>query len=202
MSKTKAEISQLLLQGPRVDLSNSFSRASGVALVLCKTNELELLFIRRAINPLDNWSGQIAFPGGKRDPSDISLLEACLREVREEVALNLSPEALIGSLNDLQARRKGHPLEFYVQPFVFFLSERPAVFAQASEVAEAFWVPLKHLQEAGNHTHYVFDREGMQLSLPAIRLPTGDTLWGLSHMMVMNLLSVIKPLMSSKPSSN
>jgi 8-oxo-dGTP pyrophosphatase MutT (NUDIX family) len=218
MSRTKAELSKLLLQGPRIDLSESFSRASGVALVLCTDAPamtapsagdlthnpyLELLFIKRAINPLDNWSGQIAFPGGKRDPDDPTLLATCLREVHEEVALKLSTEDLVGSLNDLQARKKGHPLEFYVQPFVFFVERRPAIYARASEVADVLWVPLLHLQDKSNHTHYVFERDGMNLSLPAIRLPSGDILWGLSHMMVTNFLDVLasakEPSASSTP---
>jgi 8-oxo-dGTP pyrophosphatase MutT (NUDIX family) len=189
---SKSEISELLLQGPRVDLSETFSKASGVALLLCEGSEgLELLFIQRATNPLDNWSGQIAFPGGKKDPTDATLLEACLREVQEEVGLVLSPESLLGSLDDLQARKKGHPLEFYVQPFVFFISEKPALFACASEVADVFWVPLAHLLAAENATHFPLLRGDQPLKLPAIRLPRGEILWGLSHMMVRNLLEKI-----------
>lgn len=43
--------------------------------------EVEVLFIRRAINPRDRWSGQVAFPGGRSAPGedDRSCVE---REVR------------------------------------------------------------------------------------------------------------------------
>lgn len=197
MSKTKSELSELLIQGPRTDLSKEFSKASGVALLLfadpaMSGKDLELLFIQRALNPLDNWSGQIAFPGGKKDLSDATLLDACLREVQEEIGLVLVEDDLMGSLDDLQARKKGHLLQFYVQPFVFLLEGRPEIFKCDSEVADVFWVPVAHLVDSANRTHYVLAREGMELSLPAIRLPRGEILWGLSYMMVMNLLRKLK----------
>lgn len=192
MSKTRGDISASLQLGPRTDLSNSFSKASGVALLLFEgPADLEILFIQRATNPLDNWSGQIAFPGGKKDPADATLLEACIREVQEEIGLTLSKSDLIGSLDDLQARKKGHPLEFYVQPFVFFLSERPRLLACASEVADAFWVPVSHLLDPSNRTQFSLERDHVDVSLPAVRLPRGELLWGLSHSMILNFLKLV-----------
>lgn len=189
MSKTKKEISDILSQGPRIDLSEDFSRASGVALLLCGDGtELELLFIKRAVNPADRWSGQIAFPGGKRDEADESLMAACLREVREEIGYTLSPDLLIGSLDDIQARKRGMLLEFYIQPFVFHLPEKPVLQLSASEVDKTYWIPLDYLTDAANATVYEFVREGLNIKLPAIRMPDGEILWGLSYMMLQNFL--------------
>lgn len=188
MSKTKSEIADILSQGPRIDLSKDFSRASGVALVLCgKEKNLELLYIKRAVNPADRWSGQIAFPGGKRDDSDKSLLAACIREVREEVGLTLLPDTLIGSLDDIQARKRGNLLDFYIEPFLFHVEEKPTLELSASEVERAFWIPLDYLLDPGNRTSYVFTRDNLKVELPAIVIPDDETvLWGLSYMMTAN----------------
>ncbi len=187
MSKTKKEIADSLSQGPRIDLSKDFSRASGVALLLCgEDHDLELLFIKRAVNPADRWSGQIAFPGGKREEADESLMAACLREVSEEIGYRIPPDRLMGSLDDTQARKRGILLGFYIEPFVFHLPQKPALQISASEVDKIYWIPLDYLTDTINSTTYEFVREGLNIKLPAIRMPDGEILWGLSYMMLQN----------------
>lgn len=187
MSKTKKEIKDLLSQGPRIDLSNDFSRASGVALLLCgEGRDLELLFIKRAVNPADRWSGQIAFPGGKREEADVSLLAACLREVREEIGYDLAAECLIGSIDDIQARKRGVLLKFFIEPFVFHVPAKPELVLSPREVEKTYWVSLDYLMNPANATNYEFVRDGLNVSLPAIRFPDGEVLWGLSYMMLQN----------------
>ena len=44
-------------------------------------------------SPGDPWSGQIAFPGGRHEPQDASLLDTATRETREELGLDLSLDA-------------------------------------------------------------------------------------------------------------
>jgi 8-oxo-dGTP pyrophosphatase MutT (NUDIX family) len=193
MSITKKDIEIILSQGPRTDLSKDFSKASGVALLLSgEPDDLQLLFIKRALNPKDHWSGHLAFPGGKKDEQDPSLLAACLREVREEVGVELKASELMGSLDDLQARRRGNMLEFYIQPFVFFLSEKPLLKPDPREVEKALWVSLDYLLDEKNRTEYVFKANGQELRLPGIRFPDGDILWGLTYMMIQNLFLKLK----------
>mgnify|MGYP006305808619 CR=1 FL=1 len=50
----------------------------------------ELLFILRAKQEGDPWSGHMAFPGGRMEPDDADELAAARREAREEVALDLA----------------------------------------------------------------------------------------------------------------
>jgi 8-oxo-dGTP pyrophosphatase MutT (NUDIX family) len=187
MSKTKKEIAQILSKGPRIDLSNDFSRASGVALLLCgEGSSLELLFIKRAVNPADRWSGQIAFPGGKREEADTSLLSACMREVREEIGVELTEECLIGSLDDIQARKRGVLLEFFIEPFVFHLSEKSVLALSPREVEKTYWVSLDYLADKANATTFEFVHENAKVNLPGIRFPDGEVLWGLTYMMLQN----------------
>lgn len=193
MSTTKRDIEKILSQGPRTDLSKEFSKASGVALLLCDQHDhLEVLFIKRALNPKDHWSGHLAFPGGKKDETDTSLLEACLREVQEEVGLKLTKTSLLGSLDDLQARKRGHLLEFYIQPFVFYLPQKPLLKPDPNEVEKTLWVSLDYLLDETNRTEYVFELDGIKLGLPAIHFPDGDVLWGLTYMMIQNLFWKLK----------
>jgi len=193
MSITKKDIEIILSQGPRTDLSKDFSKASGVALLLSgDADQLQLLFIKRALNPKDHWSGHLAFPGGKKEDQDKTLLDACLREVREEVGVDLKTTEFLGSLDDLQARRRGNMLEFYIQPFVFFLGEKRTLKLDPREVEKTLWVSLDYLLDEKNHTDYVFKAEGHELRLPGIQFPDGDILWGLTYMMIQNLFFKLK----------
>ena len=80
----------------------------------------EVFFIRRAEHPRDPWSGHMAFPGGRQDAQDATLLHTAVRETQEEVGLDLSREAEhIGQLDDLQAIARGKPQETVIRPFVY-----------------------------------------------------------------------------------
>ena len=74
------------------------TRQAAVAIILRErvregvrsgTNVTDLLFIRRAEKNGDPWSGHMAFPGGHIESSDTSLLDAAIRETREEIGLDL-----------------------------------------------------------------------------------------------------------------
>jgi 8-oxo-dGTP pyrophosphatase MutT (NUDIX family) len=58
-----------------------------------KHGDPEILFIKRAANKNDKWTGHIAFPGGRRDPEDKDDREAAIRETWEEVGIDLKEES-------------------------------------------------------------------------------------------------------------
>ncbi|MCA9639821.1 MAG: NUDIX domain-containing protein, partial [Myxococcales bacterium] len=69
-------------------------RFAAVAAVLRPTDaDTEVLLIRRAEHEGDPWSGHMAFPGGRHDPTDPDLLTTARRETLEEVGLDLSRRA-------------------------------------------------------------------------------------------------------------
>lgn len=53
------------------------------------TGDPEILFIKRSTRVGDRWTGHIAFPGGKREPGDVSDKETSVRETREETGVEL-----------------------------------------------------------------------------------------------------------------
>jgi 8-oxo-dGTP pyrophosphatase MutT (NUDIX family) len=115
---------------------------AAVSLLLAPGNSggLDLLLIKRTEFPRDPWSGQMALPGGRRDPADYSLAETATRETREETGIVVPPDRLVGELDDLSPQTPHLP-PIVVRPFVFALSNRPRPLPNA-EVALAFWVPL------------------------------------------------------------
>src|SRR5215213_2159058 len=65
-------------------------RQAAVALVLRGGVEgAEMLVIKRSEAERDHWSGHLALPGGRAEPSDENLLATAVRETFEEVGLDL-----------------------------------------------------------------------------------------------------------------
>ncbi|WP_374034857.1 CoA pyrophosphatase [Bdellovibrio bacteriovorus] len=193
MSSLKESLYSVINVTMPVDLSTQLDRHACVALILRgdSWDNLELGYIQRAFSESDRWSGQLAFPGGKREEHDKTDLDAALRETLEEVGIELANPELLGRLNDIQARKAGTMLDFYIRPFVFFTQREFNVVLDRTEVADFFWIPLKEIQNPQRRTTYRLQRESVSLELPAIHLDRDPPLWGLSYMMTLNLLEVL-----------
>ena len=176
------------------DLQSQLHRYACVAVILKgdSLHNLEIGFIQRAQNPEDRWSGQIAFPGGRREAHDNSDLDVALRETKEEVGALLHPEELLGRLDDIQARKAGQLLDFYIRPFVFLTQRDFEITLDPAEVSDFFWVPLKHMQDPQRQTTYKVNRDFGFAHRPAIHLDRDPPLWGLTYLMVLNLLERIR----------
>jgi 8-oxo-dGTP pyrophosphatase MutT (NUDIX family) len=171
------------LQGPP---EPAFIQAA-VALVLVPAAAgLELLLIKRAEQPGDPWSGQMALPGGRRDPADAHLLATVTRETREEVGVELTPDRLLGELDDLEPRTRTLP-PVVVRPFVFGLPSRPEIRA-SREVALFLWVPLERFTDRRNYTEVPIPGRG---TLPGIAVG-GQIVWGMTERIIRPFIELIR----------
>jgi 8-oxo-dGTP pyrophosphatase MutT (NUDIX family) len=153
----------------------------------------EILLIRRAELEGDPWSGHMAFPGGRRNASDASLVETVVRETREEVGLELATYGtLIGRLSDLPAMSRGRVTGMVVSSFVFALrSDHPPLSHDEREVAEVLWTPLDPLARGENAGVYAYHHDGIVHELPCVRV--GErVVWGLTFRMLQQLFEALR----------
>ena len=166
--------------------------AAAVAVILHDGDDgggLEALFIHRAVRVGDTWSGQIAFPGGRREPADPDLLTTAIRETREEIGVDLSGAERLGTLDDLHPRTPVLP-PVVVRPFVFALTTQPTIVI-SPEVQAAFWVPFRALLAPGVLGTITVDHPGIpQRVLPAYNLGN-HTIWGMSERILTPLISLV-----------
>lgn len=165
------------------------ARLAAVALVLLEgPRGLETLFIRRAERVGDPWSGQIAFPGGRRGPTDRDLLATAIRETREETGVELSAAERLGALDDLYPRTATLP-PVVVRPFVFALASRPAL-VPSHEAQHAFWLPLVRLSEAGVRREVTLTLRGALRTFPAY-LIDDELIWGMTERILTPFLELV-----------
>ena len=130
-----------------------------------ENNETYISFIRRA-STLRTHSGEIAFPGGAADVSDVSPIVTALREAQEEIGLAPARVEVLGIMPPVFTVVSN----FLITPVVAYLPEGPGTLQlQISEIAEIIFLPLQGLadpsiyhteqwlREDVSHTVYFFD---------------------------------------------
>jgi len=148
-----------------------------------------VLFIHRAVRAGDTWSGQIAFPGGRREPGDADLLATAIRETHEEVGIDLTAAERLGALDDLYPRTPVLP-PVVVRPFVFALTARPSVTLNA-EVQDAFWVSFRALDAPGVRGEVTIDHPGIPRRVLPAYILGNRTIWGMSERILTPLITLI-----------
>jgi 8-oxo-dGTP pyrophosphatase MutT (NUDIX family) len=155
------------------------------------------VLLTRRTDHLRNHAGQISFPGGRTESSDVDPVATALREAEEEVGLARSRLQVIGRMPAY------HTITGYVVTPVVALVMPPfgldELRLDRGEVAEAFAVPLDFLMDPANHRRHVFEIEGGQrqfLSMPW-RGPGPDGvvrehfIWGATAAMIRNLYRLL-----------
>jgi 8-oxo-dGTP pyrophosphatase MutT (NUDIX family) len=168
--------------------ANATGRAeASVAIVLAPAGgtALDVLFIKRAEVDGDPWSGQMAFPGGRREDHDLSLLDTARRETTEEIGVDLPRAALLGVLDDLAPMTPTLP-PVLVRPYVFGVETKPDLVPN-SEVTQCIWTRLDRLPDQAGVAE--ISVRGAQLTMPAFLIGP-HVVWGMTHRIVSQLLEL------------
>ena len=167
-------------------------RYAAIALVLrtSATGEPELLMIRRAEYENDPWSGHIACPGGRMDPTDRDLAHTAIRETWEETGIDLERDGrILGTLDDITPRTPALP-PLVIRPFVAIV--RPDVaLVESEEVAEVFWVPLNAIRESARWGKAFVPIRGVGEREVDVFRHGEYTVWGLTHRALTQFLELL-----------
>ncbi len=167
---------------------DAVTRAAAVLVPLVERDgDLHLVFIRRS-DSVESHRGQVAFPGGRVDPTDNTLLHTALREAHEEVGIEPHLVDVLGGFPTMSTVSSG----MRVAPFVGVLKRPVQYVIQEVEVAEVFEVPLRALADARFRGLYEWrrDKDRPSSNFPAI-FYSGQTIWGLTLRITENLLDIM-----------
>ena len=163
--------------------------ASVMALFYPKNKEWNMVFIERvATNPNDRHSGQISFPGGKKDPEDHYPSQTALRETEEEIGVAANSIKLIGELTQLYIPVSN----FLVYPFVGKIDYTPTFQPQVEEVADILEVPFEQFYAPNAiQTKDMTVGQGIKLrNVPYFHIQE-KVIWGATAMMLSELMEVM-----------
>jgi 8-oxo-dGTP pyrophosphatase MutT (NUDIX family) len=134
---------------------------------------------------LTDHAGQISFPGGRIEPTDVDPLAAALREAEEEVGLTPSHVEPIGRL-DTYLTSTG----FEITPIVGLIRVPYPLNPDPFEVAEVFEVPLDFILDPANHQRQSRELKGRTRHF--FVLPYEHRyIWGATAAMLVNLAEVL-----------
>lgn len=185
-----ARLEAALVSRTPIEVRDPEARRAAVAILirLGPGGEPELFFIQRAEYEGDPWSGHVAFPGGREEPGDESLIDTAIRETLEETRIDLRIAAhAIGVLNDLDPRTIRLP-HIVVRPFVFLFPDA-AEPVLSEEVARAFWVPLSVLMDRSVWRDTTVKAGNVELSRFAFH-HEGYVVWGMTERILSGLLEL------------
>jgi 8-oxo-dGTP pyrophosphatase MutT (NUDIX family) len=155
-------------------------RPAAVLIPVIDRAEPAVLLTQRTTD-LTSHAGQIAFPGGKLDPTDASPLAAALREAEEEVGLDRRFVHPLGYLDVYMTT-----LGFRIVPTLARVDPDFKLTLSRAEVDDAFEVPLWFLMQPGNYHRR--RREWRGLMRTSYAIPFGDRdIWGVTAGILRNL---------------
>jgi len=177
------------------DPTSSPREAGVLALVYPRAHyggeSLHIVLTRRN-ESLRGHSGQISFPGGKRDPADPSFVATALRETCEELGICDSALLVLGELNRVYIP----PTNFLVTPIVGYLPHAPHFRPNPDEVAEVFSVPLVQLLDAQVKRMEEREFQGVRVQIPYYALG-GHHVWGATGVMLSEIEHRLRRVMDS-----
>ncbi|WP_411286873.1 NUDIX hydrolase [Phenylobacterium sp.] len=144
-----------LSPGPWPDAATALTPASVLIALVEREAGLSVILTRRS-DTLRRHTGQIALPGGRRDPGETPWRTA-VREAHEEIGLHPDYVSLVGLSTPYQTGTG-----YLITPVVGFVLPGFKLTANPDEVADIFETPFGFLMDPSNHEEH--ERE----------LPTGE----------------------------
>jgi len=164
------------------------SRRSAVLVPLFDEGGAAHVVLTRRSQHLRAHKGEVSFPGGRQDDGE-TLVEAALREAREEIALDTTDIEIVGELDHLSTVSSNSS----IVPYVGVLPARPTgLVPNPDEVEAVLVVPLDELVRDDVHRTELWRWPPTGETARPMHFFDlyGDTIWGATARMLMNLLRV------------
>lgn len=138
-------------------------------------DRLMIMFVRRQAF-LRRHPGEIAFPGGQKDPCDLSPIDTALRETEEETGIIPDDIFVAGAME----REYTVGSDFGVVPVIGIVRQPypPALKLEEQEIKEVLFFDL--LKQFDNPEWKTFVSRGKEHYYPVYRMGNKTVIWGLT----------------------
>jgi 8-oxo-dGTP pyrophosphatase MutT (NUDIX family) len=166
-----------------VRLHTRFDQA-GILVPVTREPDPHIILTRRSLH-LKTHSGQVAFPGGRKEVHDENLLATALRESFEEIALPPEQVEVLGPLSEVVSRYK-----IAVTPYVGLVPPDLVLCPDPREIDSIFAVPVRFFLEKEPVRYDDLGFEQYRLSVPCWQYESYE-IWGMSAVVLMDFFKVV-----------
>ncbi len=161
---------------------------AGILVPLTRESDPSIILTRRAQH-MNTHQGQVAFPGGKYDETDASLVHTALRECHEEIGVAPSQVEVLGPLSQVMSL---HGIR--VSPFVGLIDPGIKLRPNLEELDSIFKVPVSFFLNEEPVRRDRMTYKGLALSVPSYDYHyEGERyeIWGLSAVVLVELMNIV-----------
>ena len=166
----------------------SLIKASVLVPFLEINSKIHILLTNRS-EQLEDHAGQVSFPGGRIDTSDLSPVDTAIRESYEEIGLHSDNIEVLGSLDAYQTGTG-----FRILPILARINNQTEFEINKKEVDSIFYLPLNFLMNSKNHLSEIksFKKGNQSYDYNFNVIQYEDNyIWGATAAMLINLYEVL-----------
>lgn len=131
--------------------------------------------------------GQISFPGGKQEPSDVNIIQTAIREANEETGVDPAKISVIGTLTPLFIPVSN----ILVTPIVGWIKDKPVFNHQPEEVVFLIEADIKRLLDPSIIKTKPLEIRGEMIEVKYFDYD-GNMIWGATAMIFYELLIILR----------
>ena len=174
-----------------LDIETINPKKAAVMMLFYPRNEKTniVLILRNSYNGVH--SSQIAFPGGKVEDHDASLMHTALRETEEEIGIPSDKITVIRPFSQVYIP----PSNFMVSPFLGYSNETLIFKPDPNEVAGIIEFPIEHFLDETIVVNRKMDTAySKSIDVPAFKI-YDHYVWGATAMMLSELKETLKKVL-------
>jgi peroxisomal coenzyme A diphosphatase NUDT7 len=169
-------LNQLKHHNPTILGSENYSKFAVLLPLLLKEGNIHVLFEVRSLK-LRRQPGEICFPGGRIDQTDLDAKSAAIRETIEELGLKKESISDIFPMDYMCS-----PFGMMIYPYAGFIKDEDSIKPNPSEVEEVFSVPLSFFLENKPKIHHVHFKAEPEAGFPLELIIGGENYnWRTRH---------------------
>jgi len=162
-------------------IKNNAIKAAVLAIIYKSDIEESVIYLIERNTYDGHHSGQIALPGGKMDQGDENLIDTALREVYEEIGVQLESDQLF-PLSPQWIHVSNH----WVQPFYTIVYEKPIFTLNKREINCIFEIPISLFKDSSFLTFQELKILENKVISPLF-LNDGKEIWGATAIILYQL---------------
>jgi 8-oxo-dGTP pyrophosphatase MutT (NUDIX family) len=187
VAELRARVAAVLCRPRRVFAPSDRVPAAVLVLFVYRDGVPSLVFAKKT-EDVPHHKGQFSFPGGVVQSSDASVIDAALREAREEIGLEPGAVEVLGVFDDMPTT----VTNFVISPVLGLAVGEPTFRPDGREIERVIEIPLEHLLRPDAFRVEQWEREGVRR--PVVFVKYGeDVVWGTTGRILRELLDALFP---------